>query len=64
MSVYRKHLALFVSGCIMDVILNWNTNAKEQANHIQFEKWVEWYYKSDISDEEWKAIIEEDHNSV
>ena len=35
-------------------------NAKEQANHTQFEMWVEWYYKTDISDEEWKAIIEED----
>ncbi|KAL5459840.1 hypothetical protein EMCRGX_G033222 [Ephydatia muelleri] len=51
--VYRKHLALFrmfIRHC----------NAKEEANHTQFE----WYHTHDISDEEWKAIIEEEeaHN--
>ena len=68
--VYRKHLALFVSACIKHVILNWtfffqrmfirHCNAKEEANHTQFE----WYHTHDISDEEWKAIIEEEeaHN--
>ena len=39
-------------------------NAKQQANHTQFEIWVEQYYKTNITDEEWKGITEEDeaHN--